>query len=370
MELWLLAGERLPAWLPLLLKRHLATETHLKVLRRLLHLLAALPTPSCSAHCSSSSHLCPPPSSVPTVPLAAASGTHGSNAAAHAGHAVQEYEQVSRLFMQARHPAIRRKGLRALGTALKPIIEALTHMRTDPRSPATQQTSVDALVTQDAPSVQRHSSTLKAQLQPTDSRSAHLDVSTTQQAHAPELRRDQDKSSAPNEPLYPLPSTYQGDVHQQNRGAESNPVQAAAVQAQQAHSRRHAFSSQDDAEGDDSHPPGGEGGPLPPGDNQPALHSLVAAFVSMVEASSKAQQFDDMRLAAATALKASGKQLRPSCHGLCIACWRHSAGLLLRNCVHQDHRSPANTFLQNALLQKGLAQKSLAPGVSGLYARV
>ena len=292
----LCVGEALPAWLPVLLKQHLLSETHHKVLRRLLQLLAALPiadNSTCHNENAQSTPAVMSPSAAgqtsakPATASVVTSATltaHGYNKhavhaepAVHAERAVREYEQVHSLVMTTRHPSVGREGLQCLGAALQPVTAILTDMARTQQRPAEPQASKSQPITQDSHQAQ---GPVQHQMPPDPSASGQ------HQAQLPESRNDQIISSRLE--------------LRQVRRSDDDPAQPADP-APPSH------------EPSDASGPAGSEGAL-----EQALHEMVDGFNSLVSRSSHAQQFDDIRLAAADALEASGVQSKRHC--CCFNC--------------------------------------------------
>ncbi|DBB01023.1 TPA: hypothetical protein ACH3X1_000923 [Trebouxia sp. C0004] len=272
------AGEALPAWLPVLLKQRLLSERHHKVLRRLLQLVAALPR-TANSTCHSDNALLSPalmPSSAAgqtsakpatTVVITAATRkAHGyNNHAVHAERVIREYEQVHRLVATTRHPPVSREGLQCLGAALQPVTAILTDLARMQQTPAEPQAFESQPIRQDPCQAQ---GSVQHQMPP------HSSASGPHQAQLSGSGNDQIRSS-------------RLELHQV-RGPEDDPAQPANPPPSS-----HGAS---DASG-----PAGSEGAL-----EQALHEMADGFISLVSRSSHAQQFDDIRLAAAVALEASG----------------------------------------------------------------
>jgi len=276
----LCVGEALPAWLPVLLKQHLLSERHHKVLRRLLQLLAALPTAANSTchndNTQSSPALMSPSaaeqtSAKPAIASVVTDATrvaHGySKHAVHAEHAVREYEQVHSLVTTTRHPSVSREGLQCLGAALQPVTAILTDVARMQQMPAEPQASETQPIRQDPCQAQ---GSVQHQMPP------HSSASGQHQAQLSGSGNDQIISS-------------RLELHQV-RGPDSDPAQPANP-APPGH------------EASDASGPAGSEGAL-----EQALNEMVDGFISLVSRSSHAQQFDCIRLAAAAALEASGVQ--------------------------------------------------------------
>ena len=362
-----------PAWLHTCLKQCLATERHHKVLRRLLHLLAAIPsnppfletgsrpkssdtdssrphkevnaqqrptdndahtiassaappeTPNTAnqvsdaaaglpilsapaAPCSSSSSPITTTSSSSTfgTQLSAAAPTAAPCAAATVTAAVQQYEQISYVLTQARHPSVKREGLRCLGAAAHSVIAALMpsqaqrHPRQQPQQHSqqdsrrnchqqpqaavacisgdkpsgSQQLSQDLTareLAQNAADMARHE---QAGTGNSGSEEAQLRSSLLHEAEPGDLHSRSGSGS--------VPAQVRDSPTSQNSPQTSGRAQFehGASKAQQAQQAQH--------------------------EGEQTAYDLVDGFVDLVSTYSKAQQFDDMRLAAATALAASG----------------------------------------------------------------
>ena len=270
-------GEALPAWLPVLLKQRLLSETHHKVLRRLLQLLAALPIAASSTcdndNAQSSPAVTSPPAAEQTsakpatasVVIAATRQAHKH--AVHAERAMQEYKQVHGLVTTTRHPSVSREGLHCLGAALRPVTAILADMARTQQRPAKPQAPESQPIRQDSHPAQ---GPVQHQMPPNSSASGQY------QGQLAGSENDQVRSRL--------------ELHQV-RGPDSDPAQPA----------RSAPSSR--ATSDASGLVESEGVLVQ------ALHEMVDGFISLVSRSSHAQQFDDLRLAAAVALEASGVQL-------------------------------------------------------------
>ena len=272
-------GEALPVWLPVLLKQHLLSERHHKVLRRLLQLLAALPiaaNSTCHDDNAQSSPAVTSPSAAEqtstkpataSVVTAATRKAHSYNKhAVRAERAMQEYEQIHRLVTTTRHPSVSQEGLQCLGAALQPVTAILTDMARTQQGPAEPQASESQPIRQDA-----HQSPGPVQHQMPLNSSA----SRKHQAQLSASGSDQIRSS-------------RLELHEV-RGSDDDPAQPANP----------ATSIHEGASG-----PAGPERAL-----EQALHEMVHGFISLVSRSSHAQQFDDIRLAAAVALEASGVHL-------------------------------------------------------------
>jgi len=275
----LCVGEALPDWLPVLLKQHLLTERHHEVLRRLLQLLAAVPM-AANSTCHNDNALSLPAVTSPSagqtsakpatasVVAAATNTVHGHNKhAVHAERAMREYEQVHGLVTTTRHPFVSREGLQCLGAALQPVTAILTDMARTQQMPAEPQASKSQPIRQYSHQAQgpvQHQMPLNSS------------ASGQHQAQLSGSGNDQIRSS-------------RSELHQV-RGPDDDPAQPANP-APSSH------------EASDVGGPAGSEGAL-----DQALHEMVDGFISLVSRSSHAQQFDDIRLAAAAALEASGVQ--------------------------------------------------------------
>ncbi|DBA77762.1 TPA: hypothetical protein ACH3X2_008451 [Trebouxia sp. C0005] len=272
------AGEALPVWLPVLLKQHLLSESHHKVLRRLLQLLAALPT-AANSTCHNDNALSSPAAASPSaagqtspkpatasVVTAATQKAHDCNKhAVHAERAMREYEQIHRLVTTTWHPSVRREGLQCLGAALQPVTAILTDMARTQQRPAEPQASKSQPIRQDSHQAQ---GPVQFQMPPKSSASGQ------HQAQLSGLGCDQIRSSRLE--------------LRQVRGSDDDPAQPANP-------------APPSNEPSDASGPAGSGGAV-----EQVLHEVVDGFTSLVSRSSHAQQFDDIRLAAAVALEASG----------------------------------------------------------------
>ncbi len=276
----LCVGEALPDWLPVLLKQHLLTERHHKVLRRLLQLLAALPM-AANSTCHNDNALSLPAVTSPSagqtsakpatasVVTAATGKAHSYyKHAVHAERAMQEYEQIHRLVTTTRHPSVSREGLQCLGAALQPVTDILTDMARTQQTPAEPQASEPQPIKQDSHQAQGPE---QHQMLP------HSSASSQHQAQLSGSGNDQIRSSRLE--------------LRQGRGPDDDPAQPANPAPPSSE-----FS-------DASGPAEFERG------LDQALHEMVDGLVSLVSRSSHAQQFDDLRMAAALALEASGLQL-------------------------------------------------------------
>jgi hypothetical protein len=276
----LCVGEALPVWLSVLLKQRLLSERHHKVLRRLLQLLAALPMAANSTYHNDNAQSSPAQQmsssaaeqtsaklANASVVTAATRTAHGYNKhAVHAERAVREYEQIHRLVMTTRHPSVSREGLQCLGAALQPVTAILTDVARMQQMPAEPQASETQPIRQDPYQAQ---GSVQHQMPPHSSSGQH-------QAQRSGSGNDQIISS-------------RLELHQV-RGPDSDPAQPANP-APPGH------------EASDASGPAGSEGAL-----EQALDEMVDGFISLVSRSSHAQQFDDIRLAAAAALEASGVQ--------------------------------------------------------------
>lgn len=276
----LCVGEALPDWLPVLLKQHLLTERHHKVLRRLLQLLATLPM-AANSTCHNDNALSLPAVTSPSagqtsakpatasVVTAATGKAHSYyKHAVHAERAMQEYEQIHRLVTTTRHPSVSREGLQCLGAALQPVTDILTDMARTQQTPAEPQASEPQPIKQDSHQAQGPE---EHQMLP------HSSASSQHQAQLSGSGNDQIRSSRLE--------------LRQGRGPDDDPAQPANPAP--------PSSECSDASGPAEFERGLD----------QALHEMVDGLVSLVSRSSHAQQFDDLRMAAALALEASGLQL-------------------------------------------------------------
>ena len=353
----------MPAWLLTSLKHCLVTERHHKVLRRLLRLLAAVPShssssstgtqPAClnadspephqatnarqettgsDAHtiaCSAAMPDAPdtadqasdataalPSLSAPAASCSSsppttthsftAAGTRSSAAAPTAAPctaatvtaAVQHYEQISSVTTQARHPSVKREGLQCLGAAVQSVIAALMpsqdqHPQHSQRNFQQHSQAAVACVSGDQLSGSQHvrQNPSAQQLGQTAADSARHERAGRGNSGSEEAQL---RSSLPHE-------AEPRDSHSCSR-SDSGPDQARLVASSNSQnapqiSGRAQFER------------GASEAQQAQREDQQTAHDLVDGFVDLVSAYSKAQQFDDMRLAAATALAASGHHI-------------------------------------------------------------
>ena len=298
-DLLAFAGEALPSWLPTMLRQHLTQERHHKVLRRLLHLLSALRTTPTAANVTDhikSSQGPRPARSNPVVDAAVhAEPAVPAGPAVHAEHAVQKYEQVHRMLMQARHPSVRRESLRCLGPALQPLISILTHTANVQEPPFSHPAPEHQPVGQNASQAQF----------PVEEQSQVQSTSTAWEFPAQQVRGDgHDPAELMSGLLSPAPSQHQGNTQ------HADMVSNEALRDADSNAEMHPLSWCDKV--------------LPPRqhrqaeDGKQALWTLVDGFVSLIRRSSEAQQFDDIRLAAAASLEASGEHAEECEHVLWV----------------------------------------------------
>ncbi|KAL0046958.1 hypothetical protein WJX82_002976, partial [Trebouxia sp. C0006] len=175
------------------------------------------------------------------------------------------YEQIHRLVTTTRHPSVSREGLQCLGAALQPVTDILTDMARTQQTPAEPQASEPQPIKQDSHQAQGPE---QHQMLP------HSSASSQHQAQLSGSGNDQIRSSRLE--------------LRQGRGPDDDPAQPANPAPPSSE-----FS-------DASGPAEFERG------LDQALHEMVDGLVSLVSRSSHAQQFDDLRMAAALALEASG----------------------------------------------------------------
>ena len=253
---------------------------------------------------------CPSSSSSPVTTSSSTTGIQPSAAstpapctAATVTAAVQQYEQISSVITQARHPSVKREGLRCLGAAVHSVIAALMpsqdqqnprqqpqqHSQQDSQQNSQQQSqaavayvsgdqSVDSQHLSQDPSARELAQTAadmarheQAGRGDSGSQDAQLKSSLL---HEAEVRDSHSRSGSGSDPAQPRDSPASQNPPQTSGGAQ---FEHGATKAQQAQR-----------------------------EDQQTAHDLVDGFVDVVTTYSKAQQFDDMRLAAATALAASG----------------------------------------------------------------
>ena len=401
----------MPAWLPTCLKQCLVTERHHKVLRRLLHLLATIPSnslssetgsqpernnadaaglqqegnaqqqtagndahtiasgaampdtistasqvsgataaspslsaPAASCSSSSSSSSCPTiassftatdgaqPSVAPTAapaPTSSSSATTDdtqpsaastaapapttSSAAATDGTqppaaptaaaltaAVQQYEQISFVVTRARHPSVKREGLHCLGAAVCSVIAAL--MPSKPQQHPRHQSQQHSQ--QDSQQYPQAAVACVSGDQPSDSQHLNQDATAQKlgQTAADSSRREQagrgNSGSEEAQPRSSLLHDVKVTDSRSDSGLGSDPAHHIDL-----------FTSQNPPQTPGraqlEHEASSEAQQAQRGDEQTA-HHLVDGFVALVSTYSEAQQYDDMRLAAASALAASG----------------------------------------------------------------
>lgn len=334
----------MPSWLLILLKQHLKTEHHHKVLRRLLHLLATLPTPSVPAppdtplagsqsnskrpdnpahqhitlvghqHITSSaaSHAGMPdrlagresdataasvsvsvpsapvaPSTArqpPTAPAAAAAQTAvvGTSDSCAVVDAMRQSEQICTLMTQACHPSVKREALQCLGAAAHAVVAALT--------PFTHQ------LASEPPDAWAHTE------QPADRPPQQLGQS---QSKNPEIAGREDSGWVAAELRCSL--RHEAEL----RDSDSNP----------AHLRDAATSRTPlEISGLAQFQIGASGAQRAEHEEQQRAYGLLDGFVTLVSSYSQPWQFDDMRLAAATALAVSGSDAMSSHDCIVHAC--------------------------------------------------
>lgn len=353
----------MPAWLPTCFKHCLVTERHHKVLRRLLHLLATLPssllssdtviqpksnnvdaaglhqevnaqqqTTGSDAHTIASSAAMPetgdtasqvslataaspsqsPPAAscssfAPAITPSSFPATGGAQAsvaltaapctAAALTAAVQQYEQISSVVAQARHPSVKREGLRCLGAAVRSVIAALMPNQDQQHSlQHSQQHSLAAVacVSGDQPSDSQHPS-------------QDPNVRELGQTAADNARREQGSTRDSGSEEAQLKSSLLREAELRDSGSRSDsglgldparPSGSFTSQHPPQISGRAQFEHETSPEAQQAQR-----------DDQQTAYDLVDGFVALVSEYSEAQQFDDMRLAAATALAASGSHV-------------------------------------------------------------
>ena len=275
------------------------------MLRRLLHLLAALPTEchaaisTCHGTSAQATQLLQPPSAVQGQAASAPGsvngdgssklwdqGVHDEQAASaertvHAEYAVQEFEQLHRMTTEARHLSVRREGLLCLGAALKPILHLLKQAPHASHSSGSQQAPKLERVAKNAGQAQE-TEHAQSPLPCSNAHAAQLNTSASDQHQGPSLGSDQ---------------AQPGSLLHQVRGSVDDPAHPAqqvpcATDAWQPGTQHAISGASGQAESVES--------------LEQTLYGLVDDFIKLIRRSSEAQQFDDMRLAAATALEASG----------------------------------------------------------------
>ena len=182
-------------------------------------------------------------------------------------HAVRHYEQILAIMTEARHPTIKREALHCLGAATHSVIATLMPDKDQPQSATPVHSHVHGV---DAPRLQQHRQPAASHL------SSPQNNTESQQAQL--------RSSASEDALI-------GSSPAQLRGSDSVSChQAQTSTSNEANCKASVAQSQ---------------GP------EQTAHGLVIRFVALVSRCSEAQQFDDIRLAAAIALAASGAHTSP-----------------------------------------------------------
>lgn len=269
------------------------------MLRRLLHLLAALPTEhhaAISIHhgiSAQTTQVLQPPSAVQGRATPASDRVIGDaissssdqgvrdECTVHAEHAVQEFEQFHRMTTEARHLSVRREGLRCLGAALRPILHLLRQAPNASHSSGSHQAPKLERVIKNAGQAQE-TEHAQSPLPSSNAHAAQLNTSASDQHQSPSLGSDQ---AQPGSSLH------------QVRGLVNDP----------AHPAQQLPSATDAWQPGTQHTISGASGQAESVDSlEQTLYGLVDDFIRLVRRSSEAQQFDDMRLAAAAALEASG----------------------------------------------------------------
>ena len=328
------------------------TEHHHKVLRRLLHLLAATSSNSLSPEAGSqaiSYHADSPPAhqqgvgrqqntdsvktptSLPAVPdksaepvadataalpslseptapsaLPQPSAAAASPAAAAASHiaatctpsgsavlsATQQYEQICKMVRQARQPAVKREGLHCLGAAMQCLTAALTPTKNQQHSQTAGACSddeqpADPQLLNRYPRAQEPGQTAGSSTKPEQAgrgNSGMVEALLKSSLHEAEL------SDSGLDPAHLREATTSQNTANPQMTATAQP-EPGASQAQQGER-----------------------------EDEQTAYCLVDGFVALVSTYSEAQQFDDMRLAAATALAASGSHCTSSNACMVPAC--------------------------------------------------
>lgn len=337
----------MPAWLPSCLKHCLVRERHHKVLRRLLHLLAAVPTnPPCSqpdsqpisngtdsprqqlgkfpiarqgtsgkAHNTTfashaawpdtatqatdataqlpslSAPVVPSPSSSTTDPQSPETATAASRTAA-TSTALQHCEQIGSMVTQACQPSVKRESLHCLGAAVHSVVSALM-----PSGAQQQGSQQDSYHQSQQPLSQSASASVTGGDQTADSH--HLSqppqelgqtaTDGAQHEQTSKGKSGSDEAQLGSSLLHEAESRYSGLDLNTARPRDSATSQCPAQMSGRAEFEHRAADAQQAQREDEQ-----------------TAYDLVEGFVALVSMHSEAQQFDDLRLAAATALAASG----------------------------------------------------------------
>lgn len=356
----MLVGEAVPAWLPTCLKHCLVRERHHKVLRRLLHLLAAVPSnPPCSETSSqpirndtdrsrqhqeataeqrtsgkahnticNASHAVAPESAtqpshataeLPSLSTASVAPSTSSSICdlqspeaataalqtAATKAALQHCEQLRSMVTQACQPSVKREGLRCLGAAVHSVVAALMPSKA-------QQQDTQHHCHQQQPFSPSAVACVTGVDQGADSQ--HLSqaqrVQELEQTATDVAQRD-DSSKGSDEAQLGSSVLHEIQVRNSYSDSDSNTARlrdsATSKCPPQLLGRAQFEHRASDAQ------------PAQRGHEQTA-HDLVDSFVALVSMHSEAQQFDDMRLAAATALAASGSHSTSFNTGM-SPCW-------------------------------------------------
>ena len=306
------AGTTMPAWLPVMLKQRLTKESHHKVLRRLLHLLAALPIG--------------PPAAIGTVHANSSHLTQSDGQ--HSAGVTDDTDVVCSSTESCQSPASQAADAHAQDRTVSESVS-----KASAPSTSSSQTSLQASGT----AVQTTGTVSRAQDHAGDAvravRAVHAgDVgqefeqvhTLVMQASQPSVRREglkclgsavwsviarlrlpvnTEQSSPVQLSHHPSSPSSAQRCEQASSQADSERIQATGSQ------QHHSGSAQDQALSAESAQDNDQSSFGQDREGEQRLYTMVDEFVSLLSVSSRAQQFDDIRLAAATALQASGQHL-------------------------------------------------------------
>ena len=219
-----------------------------------------------------------------------------ANHTAAASSALQHCEQLRRMVSQACQPSVKREGLRCLGAAMHSVVAALMPSRA-PQQGSSQQShhqsqqpflrSASALVTGGDQAADSHP------LSQAPQELGQTATDGTQHEQTSNGESGSDEAQLGSYLLHEADSRYSGSDSDLNsaRLRDSATSQCPLQMSGRADFEQRAPEAQQAQREDEQ-----------------AAYDLVDSFVALVSMHSEAQQFDDMRLAAATALAASGSR--------------------------------------------------------------
>ena len=309
------AGTTMPAWLPVMLKQRLTKESHHKVLRRLLHLLAALPIGPPAAKGTvhaNSSHLTPSDGQqsagvTDDTDVICFSTESCQSPASQAADAHAQDRTVSESVSKASAPSTSssQTSLQASGTAVQTTgtgSRAQDHAGDAVRAVRAVHAMHAGDVGQEFEQV--HTLVMQAS-QPSVRREGLKCLGSAVWSVIARLRLpvNTEQSSPVQLSHHPCSPSSAQHCKQASSQADSERIQATGSQQHRSGSAQDQALSAESAQDNDQSSFGQDR------EGEQRLYTMVDDFVSLIIVSSRAQQFDDIRLAAATALQASGQHL-------------------------------------------------------------